>query len=193
VTDFIRSNGDRLLAEYVEIESGKRNDRPVLAEALAACRKHKAKLVIAKLDRLARNAAFLLALRDSGVDFVCADMPDANRLTIGILAVVAEDEARRISERTKAALQAKKAQGYKLGNPNVADLVDQANAAIAARITTHRAEIMPAIAAIQKAGLTSYTAISRALNDTGRKTRRGGKWYPASVRRIMLSERYKIS
>jgi DNA invertase Pin-like site-specific DNA recombinase len=106
VSRHIASTGGRLIDEYEEIESGKRNDRPQIAAALAACRAKRAVLVIAKLDRLARNVAFISALMDSGVDFVAADMPVANRLTVHVLAAVAEHEREMISQRTKAALQA---------------------------------------------------------------------------------------
>jgi DNA invertase Pin-like site-specific DNA recombinase len=101
------------------VESGKRKDRPELAKALAACRKHKAKLVIAKLDRLARNVALIANLMDGKVDFVCCDMPQANRLTIHVLAAVAEHEREMISDRTKAGLAAAKARGVKLGGPRL--------------------------------------------------------------------------
>ncbi len=116
VRDYAKGTGAAILAKYTEIESGKLADRPQLAKAVAHARRAKAKLVIAKLDRLARNVAFLSALMDSGVEFVACDNPHANRLTIHILAAVAEDEARRISERTKAALAAAKARGAKLAS-----------------------------------------------------------------------------
>src|SRR4030088_527603 len=106
-----------LCAEHVEVESAKNADRPELAKALAACKKHKARLVIAKLDRLSRNLAFIAALMESGVEFVAVDNPHMNKLTIHILAAVAEHEREMISERTKAALQAAKARGVRLGNP----------------------------------------------------------------------------
>ena len=101
-----------IVAEFVEVESGKRSDRPELARALDACRKHKGRLVIAKLDRLSRNLAFIATLMDSGVEFVAVDNPHANKLTIHILAAVAEHEREAISERTKAALAAAKARGH---------------------------------------------------------------------------------
>src|SRR5437016_11437517 len=108
-------NGVKPLSEFTEVESGRRSDRPKLTEALAACRVHKATLVIAKLDRLARNVAFVSNLMDAGVEFEAVDFPQANRLTIHILAAVAEHEARMISERTRAALAAAKVRGKSLG------------------------------------------------------------------------------
>jgi DNA invertase Pin-like site-specific DNA recombinase len=115
VRTYLNGGNWKLVGEFVEIESGKRADRPKLSEALRICRLQRATLVIAKLDRLSRNAHFLLGLQEAGVDFVAADSPHANRLTVHILAAVAEDEAKRIAERTKAALAAAKARGTKLG------------------------------------------------------------------------------
>jgi DNA invertase Pin-like site-specific DNA recombinase len=108
----------KLVAEYVEVESGKRNSRPQLRAAISHAKATGAKLVIARLDRLARNLHFVSSLQERGVDFVAADMPDANRLTIHIIAAVAEAVGRTISENTKTALAAAKARGVKLGNPN---------------------------------------------------------------------------
>jgi len=108
VAEYLDGGDWKIVGEFTEVESGKRADRPQLAKALAVCRLHGARLVIAKLDRLSRNAHFLLGLKESGVDFVAADMPNANRLTVGIMAMVGENETLRISERTKAALAAAK-------------------------------------------------------------------------------------
>ena len=120
VMNYLNGGPWKLVAEHTEVESGKRNARPELQKALAACRRHKAKLCIAKLDRLSRNLAFIATLMDSGVEFVATDNPHANKLTIHILAAVAEHEREAISERTKAALAAAKARGKKLGGPRLA-------------------------------------------------------------------------
>src|SRR5258707_6906292 len=135
VEAFARQHGGAIVASFVEVETGKRSDRPELAKALQAARKAKATLLIAKLDRLARNVAFIANLMDAGVDFLACDQPFASRLTLHILAAVAEDEARRLSERTKAALQAAKARGRKLGSPVAANTVKAraARSAYAAR------------------------------------------------------------
>jgi DNA invertase Pin-like site-specific DNA recombinase len=134
VANYLAANGSGLLAEYTEVETGKRNDRPDVQKALAACRKHKARLVIAKLDRLSRNVAFIAAMMDAGVEFVACDNPHATRLTLHILAAVAEHEREMIASRTKAALQAAKARGVRLGQnaerlapANHAAAVDRAN------------------------------------------------------------------
>jgi DNA invertase Pin-like site-specific DNA recombinase len=128
-----RTAGARFTAaKFVEVESGKHSDRQQLAAALAACKKHKARLVIAKLDRLSRNLAFIAALMESGVEFVAVDNPHANKLTVHILAAVAEHEREMISERTKAALQAAKARGVRLGNPQLAKAAKRGVAAAAA-------------------------------------------------------------
>jgi len=122
-----------LVAEFAEVESGKRKDRPELDRAVAECKRHKAKLVIAKLDRLSRDAAFLLNLRDAGVDFICRDMPQADRFTIGLFALLAEREREIISQRTKAALAEAKKRGTVLGNPRLADARLKAQATYARR------------------------------------------------------------
>ena len=117
VINYLNGGTWELVGEFVEVESGKHSDRPRLAEALQACRKHRAKLVIAKLDRLSRNLAFIATLMESGIEFVAVDNPHANKLTVHILAAVAQHEREAISERTKDALRAAKARGTKLGNP----------------------------------------------------------------------------
>ena len=125
-----------LVAEFTEVESGKRDDnRPQLAAASAACKRQKARLVIAKLDRLSRNLAFIAALMESGVEFVAVDNPHMNKLTIHILAAVAEHEREMISERTKAALQAAKARGKVLGNPDMPEISKRGVAAVKASVS----------------------------------------------------------
>jgi DNA invertase Pin-like site-specific DNA recombinase len=189
-----RHLGDaRPIQEFVEVESGKRSDRPQLAAALAACRAHGATLIIAKLDRLARNLHFISGLMESGVDFIAADNPHANRLTIHILSAVAEEEARAISRRTKDALAAAKGRGVKLGNPNGARAFrgkqignDAAVAAVRAKAARRAADIVAEIERItSRTGATSYGAIARALNDSGVRTPRGGRWYPMSVKLVV--------
>lgn len=138
VAAYVAAGGHRLIAEYVEVESGAKAGRPELAAALASCRLHRATLVIAKLDRLARNVAFIANLMDGGVDFVACDLPHANRLTLHLLAAIAEHEREMISQRTKAALAAAKARGVKLGNPNGAQAFDGAISKAAVSSTVGR-------------------------------------------------------
>jgi DNA invertase Pin-like site-specific DNA recombinase len=189
VADFLNGGDWKIAGEFTEVESGKRSDRPELAKALATCRLHGARLVIAKLDRLSRNAAFLFNLRDAGVEFVAADMPNANQLTVGIMAVVAEDEAKRISERTKAALQAAKARGKKLGGFRGAMPTARMNKlsakALQARTGAQAADLAPIIKQLQEAGKTSLRAIAAGLNEQGIPTARGGEWSSPQVMRVL--------
>ena len=179
-----------LAAEVVEVESGKRSDnRPQLALALAACRKHKAKLVVAKLDRLSRNLAFIAALMDSKVEFVACDNPHATRLTLHILAAVAEHERTMISERTKAALAAAKARGQKLGGPKLAIATKLGNAANAAAADRFAANVAPVIRQIQATGATSLRAVAAALTARGIATARGGQWNAMQVLSTLKRER----
>jgi DNA invertase Pin-like site-specific DNA recombinase len=151
-----------------------------------------ATLVIAKLDRLSRSAAFLTSLQEGDTPFVAADMPEACETTVGILAVIARAERKAISRRTREALAAAKARGIRLGNPNGAAALLRAgkgnDAAIAAVRTgaAQRAEnYAPVIADIRTAGATSLPAIARELNDRGIVTPRGGRWHPSSVRNLL--------
>jgi DNA invertase Pin-like site-specific DNA recombinase len=181
----VQGYAGEIAASFVEVESGKRNDRPQLAAALAACRKHKATLVISKLDRLARNVAFIANLMESKVDFVAVDMPSANKLTVHILAAVAEHEREMISARTKAALAAAKARGVKLGAPDPQRGSALGAAKVKARADAQAQNVLPVIASIQNAGATSLRAIVDALNARGIATPRGGKWYPTSVANVL--------
>lgn len=184
VADFIPDHGI-LVAEYTEVESGRKTSRPELDKAMSHCRQTGATLVIAKLDRLSRNAGFLLGLRDSGIDFVATDMPYADRFTVGIMALVAEKEAEMISARTKAALRAAKARGQKLGNPNAALASKVACKARIATADVFALETLPTINEIKRAGLTSYHRIASALNVRGIKTAQGGRWYASTVKNIV--------
>jgi len=175
-----------LLAEFTEIESGKKNDRPQLAAALARCRQHKARLIIAKLDRLARNVHFISGLMESGVEFVAVDMPEANRLTLHILAAVAEHEREMISQRTKAALDQAKVRGTRLGNPHPARSLEQGRASKEAHLTTYREQFRPLVQQLHNQGL-GLRAIARELNGRGILTVQGKQWTAVQVRNLLKS------
>ena len=192
IEEYARSRGARVLETFTEVESGKANTRPELAKALHLARVTGATLVIAKLDRLSRNAAFLLTLRDSGARFVAADMPDANELTVGIMALVAQQEREAISKRTREALAAAKRRGVKLGNPRGAAALRRArkgNAAsleaIRSRADAHAENLAPVVRALGEEGITSLGAVASALNERGMLTPRGGRWHKTSVRNLL--------
>jgi DNA invertase Pin-like site-specific DNA recombinase len=176
---YLAGIGGILLAEHTEVETGRRNDRPELQKALAACRKHKARLVIAKLDRLSRNVAFIATMMDSGVEFVACDNPHATRLPLHILAAVAEHEREMISARTKAALQAAKARGVRLGR-NAERLASANHAAALDRAD----QIKGLLAELNRSGMTARE-IAAELTARGIMTPRGGRWHPQTVRRVM--------
>jgi DNA invertase Pin-like site-specific DNA recombinase len=178
-------NGEhKMIGAFEEVETGARRDRPQLNAAIELCRRTGARLVIARLDRLARNAAFVLNLRDSGVDFVAVDMPAANKLTIGILALVAEQEREDISTRTKAALAAARRRGVQLGNPKLGKVRPQAIASNQQKATQFAASIAPVIKEIERAGVTTLRGIAQCLNARGFKTRLGKPFTRQAVARI---------
>jgi DNA invertase Pin-like site-specific DNA recombinase len=195
VTGYLNGGNWSLVQEVVEVESGKRNDRPALADALRLCRKHRATLVIAKLDRLARNVAFISNLMESGVEFVAVDMPQANRFVVHILAAVAEQEAEAISKRTKAALAAAKARGTQLGGRRVsaerwAEIGLEARVARTAEADKWAANVLPAIRSIQAAGAVSLRQIAAGLNERNVPTPRGGEWSAVQVKRALTHARW---
>jgi DNA invertase Pin-like site-specific DNA recombinase len=191
VRSYLNGGCWQLVAEVVEVESGKRNDRPKLAEALRLCRLHGATLIIAKLDRLARNVAFISNLMESGVEFTAVDFPQANRLTVHILAAVAEHEAKAISTRTRDALAAAKARGKKLGGdrgnlPTVAK--EGAKASVATRIAkanNRASDLLPIIEELKAASAVSLRQIAAGLNAKGIRTSRGGVWSAVQVQRVL--------
>jgi DNA invertase Pin-like site-specific DNA recombinase len=194
IRTYAGQTGASVVAWYTEVESGKRADRPELAKALAHARRSKATLVVAKLDRLARNVAFLSALMDSKVPFVACDNPHANRLTLHILAAVAEAEAKAISDRTKGALAAYKARGGKLGAelPQCRNLTAESRAKgirkaaeMNGRAATEAySDLIPAVQALKAEGL-SLRAIAERLNAEGHTTRRGRPWNQVQVSRVL--------
>ena len=185
VRDYLNGGAWELVGEFVEVESGKHADRPELTRALEACRKQKAKLVIAKLDRLSRNLAFIATLMDAGVEFIAVDNPHASRLTLHILAAVAEHERVAISERTKAALAAAKARGRRLGTPDPKGAVKRMHAALESKTARFAANVVPIIREVQAGGHTSHNAIAGQLNARKVATARGGRWTHVQVRLIL--------
>ncbi len=191
---YAQATGGLLLRTYKEVETGKRNDRPELAKALAHAKRSGATLVIAKLDRLARNVHFVSGLMESGVDFVACDNPHANKLTIHILAAIAEHEAEAISQRTKAALAAYKARGGTLGaaRPECRKLTlaaRLAGARAAGRAAKQQADAAYAdlaqqVAEWRAAGMTQQQ-IAERLNAEGHTTRRGKPWSQVQVLRVL--------
>jgi DNA invertase Pin-like site-specific DNA recombinase len=180
----------KLLASYTEVESGKRSDRPELAKALEHARLTDGILLIAKLDRLSRDAHFLLGLQKAGVRFTAVDMPHADNFTVGIMALVAQKERESISDRTKAALAAAKARGVKLGNPNGAAHIagryqKKAVAALKAGADERAKGLASTIAGIRSDGVTSANAIAAELNRREIATPRGGKWSARSVINVL--------
>jgi DNA invertase Pin-like site-specific DNA recombinase len=199
VARHIAAHGGELMAGFTEVESGRKDDRRELQQAISMARRARAVLIVAKLDRLARKASFLHLLMDSGLEFVCCDNPHANKLTIRILAAVAEDEAERISQRTKAALAAAKRRGVKLGANREGFYTEEREAqrreglkkARAASIEARQQkaaqlvkEMRPTIAALKAEGM-SYGAIARHLNAEGQRTARGKLWSAKQVSRVL--------
>lgn len=191
VSDFLNGGSWQLRAEFVEIESGKSDDRPQLEQALAMCELSGATMVVAKLDRLSRNLAFLAKLQESGARFVAADMPEANELTIHIMAAVAQAERKAISARTKEALAAAKARGVKLGGNrgNLQDLLKgpAKSAEVRSRQARERAsKVRRQIEAVTASrGTVSLRQIAKSLNERGITTPRGGRWHAAQVRLVL--------
>ena len=177
---------DKLDFEFTEIESGKKNNRPILIEAIQKCKENNHTLIIAKLDRLSRNVSFVSALMDSGIKFICCDMPHANELTIHIISAIAENERKLISERTKGALAEKKKQGYKLGTPNLT-MQDRLNGCQAnidrARKNENNKRAIAYLSALPKdMKLKDKTDL---LNKNGFKTSKGFMFSPMQTKRLL--------
>jgi DNA invertase Pin-like site-specific DNA recombinase len=192
IGDFAASRGADVIGRFTEVESGGKVARPELTKALHLVKLTGATLVIAKLDRLSRNAVFLLTLRDSGARFLAVDMPEANDLTVGIMALVAQQEREAILRRTKEALTAAKARGVKLGNPNgEAALLAAGKGGAALRATVkanadvHAADLVNVVVEIRAQGHQTLRAMAAELNRLGILTRRGGMWPVSSVRNLL--------
>ena len=192
VASLCNSRGWEIISEYTEVESGKDNDRAQLTTALHHAKVTNGTLVIAKLDRLSRDVAFIAALHASGAKFIAADMPEANELTVHVMAAFAQAERKAISERTKDGLAAAKARGVKLGNPNGAAALRKAgkgNGAsleiIRAKADTFARDFAPIVDRLRSEGLTSLPQLARALNEGQFSTARGGSWHPSSVRNLL--------
>ncbi len=191
VRGFTQTGDWDLIAEYTEVESGKRSDRPQLAAALAACRLRGATLIIAKLDRLARNVSFVAALMDSGAEFCAVDMPQANRFTVHIMAALAEHERDMISARTKAALAQVRARGKQLGGDRAGHIRSIAvrgrieSAKVRKESACRRADdLRPIIAQIEGEGTVTLMGIAAKLNEMKVTAPRGGAWGAGQVARV---------
>lgn len=186
VAGFLNGGAWTLLGEHIEVESGKVADRPQLAAAMALCQLTRATLLVAKLDRLSRDAHFLLGLQKAGVDFVAVDMPNANKLTVGIMAMVAQQEREAISARTKAALAAAKARGTKLGGYKGGPVPNGSDGGAAARVKADAfaTRVAPIVHTLQAGGM-GLRGIAAALAERGIRTPRGGNWTAQAVKNLL--------
>jgi DNA invertase Pin-like site-specific DNA recombinase len=187
VKDYIDNHSGVELATFKEVESGKLNTRPQLEAALLRCRQSHATLLVAKLDRLSRNAAFLFNLRDSGVKFQALDIPEANTLTLGVMAVLAQHEREIISARTRAALAARRARGLPLGTPRDMSAHAARASALACAVNARKARsraalVAPAIKSARAAGCASLRQVAEHLDELGITTPRGKSWTPTAVK-----------
>ena len=187
VERYLKTLDFELTGSFEEVESGGKNDREQLQRAIKLAKSQKAILVIAKLDRLSRNAAFLLQLQDAGIDFICCDMPHADKFSVGILALLAQKERELISQRTKAGLAVAKSRGVVLGNPNAKSALTVARKAIQSRKKAFLAVALKAIGEIKGTGVKTLAEIADCLNKRGEKTSRGGKWTATAVRRVLVA------
>jgi DNA invertase Pin-like site-specific DNA recombinase len=193
VANYLNGGNWRIVGEFVEVESGKRSDRPQLDKALAMARVKQVPLVVAKVDRLTRSVAFLSRLLEAGVDVRFADLPmiegATGKFLLQQMAAVAELEAGMISARTKAALAAAKRRGVKLGGDRGARLTAKAraagNATMAQRARDRARDLAPTIKELQAAGCDSLRAIAAALEERGIPAARGGKWSAVQVSRLL--------
>lgn len=184
VSRYVQSVEGTILQEFAEVESGAKNERPQLKAALKHCKAKRATLVIAKLDRLARNVSFISDLMESGIDFVAADMPSANRLTIHIIAAIAEHERSMISERTKAGLKAAAARGIKLGNPSWHSAQAKATEAAKLRAAEFAIKMGAVIRVIDPLGSMYASQVAATLDHLGYRSRQGGLWSVPAVRNL---------
>ena len=187
VRQYVKSKGGVVVAEFCEVESGGKTDRErlELSKALSECRRQGATLVVAKLDRLSRNAEFLLSLQNAKTPFVCCDAPNVDNFTVGILALVAQRERELISERTKSALQAAKSRGVKLGTNNPQRQVKLMVAGARQAKVDFQTKMLPLIEEIRQAGVSTLQGIADCLNRRGIQTRTGKTvWYPTTVRNL---------
>jgi DNA invertase Pin-like site-specific DNA recombinase len=193
IEGYCASTGSKVGREFVEVESGKRSDRAVLRDALAYAKRTRTRLVIGKLDRLARNVAFIANLMESDVEFVALDIPGANRLLLHVMASVAEAEGRAISERTVTALRAAKARGVKLGasDPRSRNLTAEAAAigsplggrAMRDKARAHYAEAIPVVAGLRASG-ASFASVAAKMNADGYLSQSGKQWTPMTAKRV---------
>jgi len=196
VKQFAQSTDSTIVKEFVEVESGKKNNRPQLLEAIELCELIGARLIIAKLDRLSRNLAFIACMQESGVPFTCCDMPDANETLIAFMAIMAQTERLAISERTKLALKAAKARGTKLGGP----CLGKARRA-AMEVESHKlariqhsekskrwnTKLLKVVNQAKANGCATLKEIAQYLNELEIRTRKGKDWTPSAVRRVLRS------
>jgi DNA invertase Pin-like site-specific DNA recombinase len=192
VARFLRP-GDTVVQTFVEVESGKNDDRPQLSAALAACQRTGSKLLLARLDRLSRSVRFVSTLMESGTPFVAADMPHASDFELHIRAAVAQEERRLAQARTKAALAAARVRGVRLGGFRGRHLTPSERAAGTAKVNANKAAaararalaVMPVIDQARAAGASTLSTIAAALNKRGLRTAQGGAWHPTQVQRVL--------